>query len=368
MIFYGLIALYASLKAGIRLQKMNDMNKLGTGKYVGLIAMAGMMLLLTACNEQKKPLKISGMTMGTTYHIVIVPNGGSDKGHLLKQEIDHLLTSLNREMSIFVRESEISRFNVSDSTDWMPVSAGFLQVVQGSLDISQRSEGFFDVTIGPLIDLWGFGKKSSERIPSEAELVAVDAFIGYRKIKTRGIPRAIRKDTAKLRMNLASIAKGYGVDRVSTYLEGKGFLNFLVEIGGEVRVKGTKFGQKWRIGVVTPDTLNEYHNVVNLTDISMATSGDYFNYFEKNGKRYSHTIDPSTRKPITHKLASVTVAHPSCMYADGYATAINVMGPEKGYAFAVKEKLPIYMIIRDRKAETFSVKMTPSFRQFFKKK
>lgn len=323
-------------------------------------------LFVTNCNNKSEPIKILGNTMGTTYKIVIVPfNKKADKSKL-KKDIDDLLKIVNLEMSTFIQNSEISKFNRSTSSDWFPVSAGFAKVVKSSLEISEKSNGAFDVSIGPLIELWGFGKKMEDRVPSTEEINSVEEIIGYRKLNVKKSPFALKKDVSGLQINLSAIAKGYGVDKIAEYLSSKGFSHYLVEIGGEVRVQGTKFKNKWRIGVVIPDTLNEYQKIVHLTDISLATSGDYFNYFEKDGIRYSHTIDPFTQKPITHKLASVTVAHETCMFADGYATAINVMGPEKGYNFALNEKLPVYMIIREDNG--FIVKMTPAFRKYFLKK
>ncbi len=312
------------------------------------------------CSKRQEIVKISGNTMGTTYNITVIENNKNDSNKL-KKEIDDILLKVNMEMSTYIGESEISRFNELNSTDWFSVSRGFTNVVKNSLNISVSSKGAFDITIGPLIELWGFGKKSGEKIPSEEETDLTTQYIGYKKLDVNLLNSSIKKEESRLKINLAAIAKGYGVDKVAEFLNSKDFNSYLVEIGGEVRVKGKKFGKNWRIGIVTPDTVNDYNKIVLLSDTSLATSGDYFNYFEKDGKRYSHTIDPVTKKPITHKLASVTVVHELCMLADGFATAINVMGPEKGYSFAIKENLPIYMIIR--KDGGFIIKMTPSFKK-----
>jgi len=318
-------------------------------------------LLTTSCNRKPKLIKISGNTMGTTYKILIVSKDKKINKIKLKKNIDDLLNKVNMEMSTYIKDSEISRFNSSSTTEWFPVSEGFAKVVKNSIDISKKSNGSFDVTISPLIDLWGFGKRSGERIPNKTEIDQISQYTGYKNLDVKFSPPYIKKKTPKLQINLSAIAKGYGVDKVVEFLNSRNYKNYLVEIGGEVRVGGKKFNKKWRIGVLKPDTIDKYNIIVLLSDISLATSGDYFNYFEKDGRRYSHTIDPVTKRPITHKLASVTVVHKSCMLADGLATAINVMGPDKGYEFALKEGLPIYMIIRKDKG--FVIKMTPSFKK-----
>lgn len=340
-----------------------DMKKNIVKNFLFITVAVLAIFFISFCNNQKELINILGNTMGTTYKIVIVSEkNGLDKNEL-KKDIDRLLDEVNLEMSTFLKNSEISKFNMSVSTDWFPVSLGFAKVVKNSLDICKRSNGVFDISIGPLIDLWGFGKKIKNRVPSNEEIDSIVQHIGYEKLRVRLSPPSIKKSVSKLQINLSATAKGYGVDKVAELLDLKNFKNYLVEIGGEVRVRGKKFNRKWRIGVVTPDTLNEYHRIVFLSDITLATSGDYFNYFEKNGKRYSHIINPITKKPIDHKLASVTIAHKSCMIADGFSTAIFAMGPDEGYQFALKENLPIYMIIR--KGNSFYVKMTPSFKTLF---
>lgn len=315
------------------------------------------------CKKQTEPIKIHGNTMGTTYNITLITEKEIDEKRL-KDDIDKTLKKVNMEMSTFIDNSEISMFNDTRSLEWISVSLPFAKVVKKSLEISEKSDGAFDVTVGPLIELWGFGRKEKRIIPSEEEIASVSESIGYEKLNVRLSPPSLKKDKPELKINLSAIAKGYGVDSVADLLISKGYKNYLVEIGGEIRTGGKKFGNKWRVGIITPDTLNSFEKIVRLTDISFATSGDYYNYFEKNGKRYSHTIDPKTKRPIRHKLASVTVAYKDCMTADGYATAIDVMGPERGYEFALKENLPVYMIIRDK--EGFIIKMTPSFKEFLK--
>jgi thiamine biosynthesis lipoprotein len=170
-----------------------------------------------------------------------------------------------------------------------------------------------------------------------------------------------------LSLNLSAIAKGYGVDRVADYLSGAGFTNFLVEIGGEIAARGVNLkNSPWRIGVATPQTQLGIQTVVPLSDLAMATSGDYRNFFKAEGRRYSHTIDPRTGRPVDHQLASVTVVHKSCTQADAWATALHVLGPEKAYMLAEKEGLKVLFIIRSK--DDFVERKTPAFGELVNKK
>jgi thiamine biosynthesis lipoprotein len=211
------------------------------------------------------------------------------------------------------------------------------------------------------VNLWGFGPAKEKReIPGEAQIKEAMVKIGYQKLAVHLSPPSMKKEDPEIYCDLSAIAKGFGVDKVAAYLEAQGFNDYLVEIGGEVRARGKNpKGTLWRVAIASPDGSSGYQKVLFLEDASMATSGDYHNYFEKDGVRYSHTIDPSTGRPITHKLASVTVVHASCMTADALATAIDVLGPGKGYELALKENLPVFLVIREK--DTFVEKMTPRF-------
>ena len=322
-------------------------------------------------------IEIHGQTMGTTYMVKMVKperpganlqGGTPDSGEMTRQVsagIEALLKEVNQQMSTWLEDSEISRFNQYQGNEWFEVSADTARVIAEALRVSKKSGGAFDITVGPLVNLWGFGPgKTGEQIPAEEQIEKVMAETGYEKLSVRLSPPAIRKDLPGLYCDLSAIAKGFGVDRVAEYLDAAGFSHYLVEIGGEVRAKGIRPDrQPWRVGIATPGpgASSPYQKIIRLRDISMATSGDYFNYFEKDGVRYSHTIDPTTGKPITHKLASVTVIHESCMTADAMATAIDVLGPEKGYELALKENLPVFMIVRGEHG--FVEEMTPRFQE-----
>ena len=327
-----------------------------------LLALIG----LLACGPDRRELQvIQGRTMGTTFVVKVVAEGAQPLPvDSLEAEINRVLREVNRQMSTYLPDSEISRFNRSRSTDWFPISFDFARVLQIALEISEASEGAFDVTVAPLVNLWGFGPEARpQRVPTEEALRQRRAWVGYRKLAVRLQPPAAKKAHPRMAIDLSAIAKGFGVDRVGELLEQWGLRNYMVEIGGEVRVRGRNpDGGPWRIGIRSPDTEAGLQKVVELSDAALATSGDYFNYFEENGVRYSHTLDPRTGRPITHKLASVTVIHPSCTYADGLATAIDVLGPDAGYAFAQSRRLPVYMIVRQ--GGGFVEKATPEFWRF----
>lgn len=324
------------------------------------------LILLVFCGGGTAPdsggiVEIRGMTMGTSYMVKIVVDGADEA--VLTVEIDDLLKKVNLQMSTWIADSELSRFNDFDGAGWFDVSADTALVVAESLRISEMSHGAFDMTVGPLINLWGFGPGKREvPVPSDAQIAAVMASTGYGNVSVQSDPPALKKAKPGIYCSLAAIAKGFGVDKVAEYLDAKGFTAYLVEIGGELRTRGVKAeGKPWKVAIATPDGRAGHQKVLALNNVGMATSGDYYNYFEKDGKRYSHTIDPVTGRPITHTLASVTVIHESCMTADALATAINVMGPEKGYQLALENELSVFLIVKEK--GVFVEKMTPRFEQ-----
>lgn len=318
------------------------------------------------CSE-KKPLfekySFSGTTMGTTYSVSIVDNPLKLINTNIYNSVDSLLTEVNKQMSTYIPNSEISKFNDSQDTSWFKVSKDFALLVHEAKIISVESDNAYDVTIGPLVNLWGFGAEEySDEIPNEKNIEEVKKIIGADKIEVNLEQPSIRKTIPNMYLDLSSIAKGFGVDQVGQLIEEYGFANYMVEIGGEVRTKGfNDKGENWKIGISSPESRN-LQKVISITNLSVATSGDYQNYKEINGVRYSHLIDPRLGKPITHNLASVTVLHENCRTADALATAINIMGYEKGYSFAIKKELPIFMIVRD--SNSFIEKFTPQFEEF----
>ena len=259
------------------------------------------------------------------------------------------LDYLNQQFSTYLSNSTISRFNQHKSTAAFPVSTEFLTVIKAAQTISQQTEGAFDITIAPLINLWGFGPEFKVNVPVEKDIHAIKAWVGYEKLNILESSSSLQKSTPHLIIDLSAIAKGYAVDQVAATLENHQLHDYLVEIGGEIKLKGKNpNGDNWRIAIQQPDTRKAQASIT-LSQTAVATSGDYHNYFEANGQRYSHTLDPSTGKPITHKLASVTVLHESTMIADALATAISVMGPEKGMIFAERHHIKVYIMTRKNK-------------------
>jgi len=301
--------------------------------------------------------------MGTQYHIripFIANNDTEDKlsPHNLTplhKDINVLLQAINQEMSTYIVDSSLSRFNQAQTTDWFSVSENLLNVIENAQIISQTSDGAFDITVMPLVNLWGFGTVKADDFPSQQQLNQARKKIGYQFLKIRQYSPAIRKQFPDLTIDLSAIAKGYAVDALALLLDKRGIQHYLIEIGGEIRVRGTnKQNKAWRIAIEKPTLFNRsIQQGVILNNIAIATSGDYRNYYEKDGKRYSHTINPKTGKPITHKLASVSVLHNSTMIADAQATAIMVLGEVKGREYTQQQGLKVYMIIR--KEAGFSV-------------
>jgi FAD:protein FMN transferase len=332
-------------------------------------------LFLVHCGKREpvpEQLEMRGRTMGTTFMVkVLKPTAmesipTSELTARLTDEIGKILVKLNQQMSTWIDDSELSRFNRYRENDWFELSADTAGVLTEAQRISDLTGGAFDITVGPLINLWGFGPAKTDRqVPTDEQIQAVKEKTGYHKLSVRVSPPAVKKENPDIHCSLSAIAKGFGVDKVGEYLETRGYDNYLVEIGGEVRARGINLkGTPWRLAISTPDGRANFQKILYLKDAAMATSGDYYNYFEKDGVRYSHTINPVTGKPITHKLASVTVIHDNCMTADALATAINVLGPEEGYQLALKEKLPVFLIIKKGKA--FIEKMTPRFEELMK--
>ncbi len=341
-------------------------------QVVGLTILFVSIGLLWECTPVAQPpvqAVFRGTTMGTFYTIkVIMASSDVGKRELIHRGIKEVLKVVNAQMSIFDPQSEISRFNKYQQLDWFPVSLQTAMVLGQAQTISGKSKGAFDVTVAPLINAWGFGNKGRvDQVPAEEKIYILKEMVGFQRLHVRMHPSALKKDVPALSVNLSAIAKGYGVDQVAEYLAGVGHGNFLVEIGGEIVAKGRNLqGGGWKIGVATPQDQPGIQTIIPLTDLAMATSGDYRNFFKVKGERYSHTIDARTGKPVDHNLASVTVVHKSCTMADAWATALHVLGPVDGYTVAKNENLRVLFIIRS--AQGFEKKKTPAFVELISEK
>jgi thiamine biosynthesis lipoprotein len=332
---------------------------------VGLLVIA----MTGGCSDHPDPLVpavISGRTMGTTYQVRIARPPADLSLSKLQETIDAVLEQINEAMSTYRPMSEISRFNRSSSTEWFAVSPETAMVVAAAQQISRESDGAFDVTVGPLVNLWGFGPGASQRqVPPAEQIDRALAICGFRKLSVREAPPALRKSTGSLVIDLSAIAKGYAVDRIGLLLEDFTITDFLVEIGGEILTRGARAdGSAWTVGIELPEGGQRLvQEVLALSNSALATSGNYRNFFEQDGKQYSHTINPRTGSPVTHQLASVTVVSDSCMLADGWATGLQVLGPELGYAYARRHDIAALFI--SRVADGFSQRPTPAFARLF---
>ncbi|TYK65928.1 FAD:protein FMN transferase [Colwellia echini] len=330
-------------------------------------------IALSACfpsNPSKNiEVLLQGRTMGTTYNIKVVGTQEEVRVVKLKQQIDEALKQVNQAMSTYIPSSEISEFNQSKSTAAIEISPSFARVLKESIRLGNLSEGKLDVTVGPLVNLWGFGpEQRPETVPNDELLAATKQRIGLDNLVL--IDNQLSKKIPDLYVDLSTIAKGYGVDVVAELIEENGFANYLVEIGGEMRLKGVKHtGELWAIAIEKPifDPSGEeraIHQVVIPKDNAVATSGDYRNYFEADGMRFSHIIDPDTGKPINHNLVSVTVIDPSSMTADGLSTTLMVMGMEQGMRFAIENDIAALFIAKTENG--FEEQFTVKFKQYLK--
>ena len=320
-------------------------------------------LRLYGTNAPRSEVELRGAAMGTTWTVKIASEqDGIERA--AAAEIAKRLARVNDLMSTWQATSELSRFNALESTAPFSIAAETATVFDIAREVSAVSGGAFDVTVGPLVDAWGFGAAEAVEPPSEAELAALRTHVGWTRVTVDAAAGTLAKSDPRLRADLSAVAKGFGVDEVARGLEALGHKNFLVEVGGELRASGAHLdGRPWRVAIEAPQTSGRsIHRIVVLRDLSMATSGDYRNYVERDGVRLSHTIDPRTGRPISHRLASVTVLHAEAARADAWATALNVLGPVAGYELATAQELAAYFISRSDVAPSgFDIQMTQAF-------
>ena len=300
-----------------------------------------------ACGEIQV---ISGKTMGTTYSVRLDPTM-SISTETLAAKINDRLETINNAMSTYIADSEVVRFNQSNSTEWFPVSEDTARVIAMAQKVAHQSNGAFDVTVSPLVALWKFGAdaETAKGLPTDEQINDVQRNVGYAKLEVSQSPPQIRKTNPLLKVDLSAIAKGYAVDEVARLLVDDGQERFLVEIGGELTSRGTKSnGSPWMVGIESPTPeARRIATTIPLTNQSLATSGDYRSFFEYEGVKYSHTINPKTGKPAQHTLSSVSVLYPDCAIADAFATAILVMGPEIGLEWAQANQIDAMLLSRN---------------------
>ncbi len=324
------------------------------------------LFFLSACSEAPPHhFSLSGFTMGTSYHVTVVDPQQQHPPEQLQADIEQLLEAVNQQMSTYDEHSELSFLNRLPNSLPFEVSPSLFDVLLTAMEVSWLTGGAFDVTVAPLVNAWGFGPGAGEHnIPGQAELDAIAVNVGYQYLVLHIDDNAVEK-TRPVTIDLSAIAKGYAVDQLATLLLAYGIADFMVEIGGELRLSGqSPRASPWRIAIENPaqGAAGEVHRALNLGTVAMATSGDYRNYREVDGQRYSHTIDPRTARPITHQLASVTVIADSAAIADALATGINVMGIEQGLKLANSQGLAVYLIARQD--DGFVVKYSDAFKLY----
>ncbi len=337
-----------------------------------LVLIMSFLLMISACEnktQKQYPFNDSGFIMGTSFSIKATQLPVGLTVEQLKEKVKIRLDGINQRMSTYLKDSELSLLNRLKSTQAQPISPELLDVLLAAEKISQLSKGAFDITVAPLVNLWGFGPDRMRYQAPKAEIIQeVLAKTGYTQLVIDEQNTAIAKKIPELSLDLSALAKGYAVDEVALVLEEYGLSNYLVEIGGEIRLKGVNLqGKRWRIAIEKP-VINrrELERVIAISNIAMATSGDYRNFFESEGQRFSHTIDPRTGYPITHKLASVTVLSHSTMVADAWATALMVLGPEAAYDIAEQQSLAAFFIIKTDQG--FTERETALFTRYTKDK
>lgn len=323
------------------------------------------LLLLAGCSKEAQLHTIGGDIFGTTWSARISTNTEIDQERL-KKSITSRLQAINDVMSTWQLDSELSLFNSYLNGDWYPISPELGLVIRTAQEVHAASFGTFDPTLGPLIKLWGFSSNhQTEKIPDPVAIEVAKSRIGMDAIEISDDNKRIRK-SKNLVLDLSAIAKGYAVDQIAHLLINNSIEHFLAEIGGELRIQGTKDSQPWTIGIETPDANNRSVYIsIQAKDIGMATSGDYRNFFENEGQRYSHIIDPRTGYPVKHQLASVTVLAADAMIADAYATAFMVLGETQALEIAKQHNLAVYMLVA--KDGGFQAVYSDSFASYLRK-
>ncbi|NWL77912.1 thiamine biosynthesis protein ApbE [Pseudomonas taiwanensis] len=326
-----------------------------------LIVLLSASLLLAGCGDRLE--QFGGPTMGSSYSVKYVRSASGPSVEQARREVEGILAEVDSQMSTYRADSEVARFNALPAGSCTALPGPMLELVSFASDLSKDSGGAFDMTVEPLLDLWGFGPQSrGDQVPSAEAIAAAKAEIGQQHLSIRG--QELCKD-APVQLDFNSIAAGYAVDRVVTRLGELGVGSALVEITGELKAVGRKpDGSPWRIAIEAPrDDRQVAQKIIQLDGLGVSTSGDYRNYFEKDGRRYSHTLDPATGAPISHNLAAVTVVDGSVLRADGLSTLLLVLGPEAGRVYAERHGIAAFFVIREHQG--FRSHGSSRFRELF---
>ena len=310
---------------------------------------AALALVLVACESPPpRSHNFSGSTMGTYWSVQLVAAEPA-QAQGIQALIEDALETVNSQMSTYRDDAHISRFNRAQAGETIEVPAEFAQVLEASFQVADASDGVFDPTIGPLVNLWGFGPDGNRLDPpDEAGIAEARARVGWQRIQWDRDTRRLQQPGG-MYLDFSAIAKGYAVDLIADVLEQRGIDSYLINIGGDMRARGNRpDATPWRIGIERPHSASpEVHSVIRIGDQAVVTSGSYRNFFESEGRRFSHTIDPRTGQPVPNDLVSVTVVHEQCMMADAHATAIHVLGAERGLEYAEHQELAVFLLVRE---------------------
>lgn len=347
------------------------------GAFVPGLCLLLIGLVVSGCDRSGQRRELAGTTMGTTWSVVYA-DPGTVSPDALQTLIEAELEQLNDSLSTYLADSEISRLNArwrasaESAADEptpqpaaaVPVSEEFATVLDAALGVAKSSDGAYDVTVGPLIELWGFGASGSRSSPpSAAEIAEARSRVGWQRLGWDPSQRLLAKPS-DVYLDFSSLAKGYAVDRVFERLREAGVERLLVEIGGELRAGGERpGGGPWRLAVESPQPAGQrFVETLALTAAAVATSGDYRNYFEADGQRFSHLVDPRTGYPVAHDLVSVTVVSDTCLYADAWATALIVLGREAAMRVAREQGLAVLLVARE--GDQLALDYTPEFTSY----
>tara|TARA_R110002012_G_scaffold69366_2_gene179467 strand:- start:10076 stop:11149 length:1074 start_codon:yes stop_codon:yes gene_type:complete len=325
----------------------------------------------TGCSENDRPLEapvhFDGNIFGTFYQVTVMDPLTQGEAQALEEGFKAELESVDQAMSTYREDSELIAFNEAPLEQWQPLSNELIEVLAISQSVAEASQGAFDITVGDLVNLWSFGPGARPKeIPADDVLADRLAQVGFDAVEVDTQQMQARRNRDVF-VDLSGVAKGHATDRVAAYLEQQGLQHYLVNIGGELMARGLRDEDAqtpWQIGIEVPeDGQQRAQHIIPLVNMSVATSGDYRNYYEADGKRFSHTIDPRTGQPVTHQLASVSVLHPSNAWADAWATAMMVVGGQKALELATENNLKVLLLVRD--GEQWRSIASPEFVSYF---
>ncbi|QQN97115.1 FAD:protein FMN transferase [Pseudomonas mandelii] len=314
-----------------------------TGRWTGIVMLVG---VLSGCGNGDSLERFDGPAMGSRYSIQYVRHSYTLGPKAVQAEVENILAEVDRQFSTYRSDSDIERFNDLPANRCQKMPTPILKLIRVAQLLSEQSEGSYDLTVEPLLNLWGFGPQArEEKVPTAQSLAEVRQRVGYQHLR---IDRDQLCKDAAVEVDFNSIAAGYAVDTIAEKLEAMGIRSYLVEVTGELKAAGKKHdGSPWRIALEEPrDDRQVAERVIVVDGYGVSTSGDYRNYFEQDGRRYSHTFDARTGAPVSHTLASVTVINPSALMADGLSTLLLILGPERGWDYAEKHDIGAFFVIR----------------------